>query len=219
MASTVDEQGAVKKAPLRERKRAATRSRIHRVAVEFFLARGFANVSVEEIAGAADVAPRTFFRYFPVKEDAVLAMNGDMMRALREALAGADRAKPALIQVRDAFAEALRFLFAASLPGMGELIAREPAIAERLEHYNLEHEAIVAAYLEELAGGGTERRLRARFFAAAVLAAMTHARREVIAGHGARGEYAAAALEFIADLQLAWDATMMTVPDSAKSGP
>jgi AcrR family transcriptional regulator len=196
------------KAPLRERKRAATRERIHRVALHLFLGRGFGNVSVDELADAAGIAPRTFFRYFAVKEDAALALNDDMTRVLRQSLRAADPSLPALVQVRDALAESLRFMQATSPPGLRELLAKEPTIAARLEHHNAGYEEIVADHLQGLAGGGPARGYRARMFAAAAVAALMHVRRERIAGHDLPENYAALALDFVRDLQVAWDATM-----------
>jgi AcrR family transcriptional regulator len=57
---------------LRERKKAETRRQLWHTAVELFLARGFDNVSITEIAAAANVPKMTVFNYYPTKEDIVV---------------------------------------------------------------------------------------------------------------------------------------------------
>lgn len=57
--------------PLRERKKASTRETLRTTAIELFTEKGYAAVSVDEIANAAQVSRSTFFRYFGSK-DAVL---------------------------------------------------------------------------------------------------------------------------------------------------
>jgi AcrR family transcriptional regulator len=58
---------------LRERTRRAVRAEIAEAAVALFAERGFDETTVEDIARAVGMTKRSFFRYFPTKEDAVFA--------------------------------------------------------------------------------------------------------------------------------------------------
>jgi AcrR family transcriptional regulator len=58
---------------LRDRQRAQIRAEIRRAAFRLFIERGYDAVTTEEIASAAGVSPRTFFRHVPTKEDLLLA--------------------------------------------------------------------------------------------------------------------------------------------------
>ena len=55
----------------RERKKQRTREQIVDAAFKLFAERGYQATTLADIAGAADIAPRTFFSYFPSKEAVV----------------------------------------------------------------------------------------------------------------------------------------------------
>lgn len=77
---------------LRERKKIQTRRRLLAEAMRLFGDRGFDQVSVAEIAEAADVSKMTVFNYFDSKEDLVLAPLeehiGDVARVVRDRAPG-----------------------------------------------------------------------------------------------------------------------------------
>jgi AcrR family transcriptional regulator len=62
---------------LRQRKLAESREHVVQEAIRLFAARGYDNVTVDEIAEAANVARRTVHRYYPVKADLVLGSPAD----------------------------------------------------------------------------------------------------------------------------------------------
>lgn len=68
------------------RKRLATRRAISAVADRLFLEKGFDNVTVDEIAAAADVGRMAVFNHFPRKEDMFFDRDEEGRETLREAL-------------------------------------------------------------------------------------------------------------------------------------
>ena len=70
---------------LRDRKKIQTRDSIRREALRLIEANGYANTTIEQIAVAAEIAPSTFFRYFPSKESALIT--NDLDKVVVDALA------------------------------------------------------------------------------------------------------------------------------------
>jgi len=80
-------------------------SEVAGVALRLFEERGFDAVNVDEVASAAHISVRTFYRYFPAKED-VLQVNIDRRAAaLRVALAARPTDEAPLHSLRVALAE------------------------------------------------------------------------------------------------------------------
>ncbi|MFC7568621.1 TetR family transcriptional regulator [Actinomadura namibiensis] len=73
---------------LRERKKARTRRALAAAALRLFAERGYEETTIADIAEAAEVSPRTFFAYFPSKEDVVFAEVDDRLAEVGELLAG-----------------------------------------------------------------------------------------------------------------------------------
>ena len=90
---------------LRERKKLATRHALRRVALDLVAERGFAHVTVEDIAQEAEVSARTFFNYFPSKEAAILGIDPERVEALRQRLADVPAGETPLEAVRSVLVE------------------------------------------------------------------------------------------------------------------
>lgn len=74
--------------------RGPVRAQLTAAAITLFSTNGYERTTVDEIAEAAGVARRTFFRYFRSKEDAVFPDHDDCLRRAREHLSAADPARP-----------------------------------------------------------------------------------------------------------------------------
>lgn len=88
---------------LRERKKRETRFALSQAAIRLALEHGWDNVTVEDIAVAANVSERTFSNYFATKAEAVVATHVERGRRTAEAL----RERPAGEPLWDALANAV----------------------------------------------------------------------------------------------------------------
>ena len=120
---------------LRERKKRQTREAIAQAAMRLFLARGFDDVTVAEVARAADVSEKTVFNYFPAKEDLVLHGGDERRAALIEAI----RTRPPGTSIVEPFrAATLAFIDRVehdpveSIVGVPRLVAQSRSLRDRL---------------------------------------------------------------------------------------
>ncbi|WP_437114591.1 TetR/AcrR family transcriptional regulator [Streptomyces glaucescens] len=89
---------------LTERRKAATRMEIARAAAGLFVRHGLRATRAEDIARAAGIAPRTFYRYFASKEEAVAPLYAAGAQRWAEAV----REAPARLSVPEAVDHAVR---------------------------------------------------------------------------------------------------------------
>jgi AcrR family transcriptional regulator len=82
-------------------------ARIEDVALRLFEDRGFADVTVDEIAAAAEISVRTFYRYFASKELLLQVRVDRRSAAIRAALATRPTDEPVLTSLRVAIPEAM----------------------------------------------------------------------------------------------------------------
>jgi AcrR family transcriptional regulator len=97
-------RSAARQVGLRERKKQRMREEISTAALRLFAERGFDDVTIAEIADAADVSQKTVFNYFPTKEDLVYSREEEVERQLREAIEDRKRGETVVDGMR-------RFLF------------------------------------------------------------------------------------------------------------
>ncbi len=87
--------------PLRERKQQRAREQIVEAAFALFAERGFADVTVADIAKRAEVGRTTFFRYFGDKQEVVFSDE----QLLLEELAERHQAQPPVTELAEAVAQ------------------------------------------------------------------------------------------------------------------
>jgi AcrR family transcriptional regulator len=97
-------------AGLRERKKQRTRCALIDSAFALFRRKGFEATTVDEIAEAVDVSPRTFFRYFASKEEVALSVLEDQLAVFLGRLARRPAAEPVLAALRQAAVQTIRDL-------------------------------------------------------------------------------------------------------------
>ncbi|MGW8995777.1 TetR family transcriptional regulator [Streptomyces zhihengii] len=154
------------------------RETLAEAAFQLFLERGFERTTVDEIVARAGVGRRSFFRYFPSKEDAVFPDHERCLADMTALLARGTEPDP-VRAVCDA-ARLVTRMYAAK-PEFSVQRYRLTQEVPGLRTYELSvvrrYERTMAGFLRECWSGGPDGALRAEVVAAAVVAAHNNALR------------------------------------------
>jgi AcrR family transcriptional regulator len=136
----------------RERKKAATRQSIAEAALELFLERGYDQVSVRDIADAADVSTTTVFKHFTGKEALVSDRESHLVAAVRQRAEGESVLDGLRRHVLDTW---LPLAAHPQRDGFADLVESTPALRAYAERMWTRHaDALSAAIADEI---GAER--------------------------------------------------------------
>ncbi|WP_028937839.1 TetR/AcrR family transcriptional regulator [Pseudonocardia spinosispora] len=146
----------------RERKKRQTRQLLTETALRLFAERGYEQTTVAQIAEAADVATKTFFNYFPSKEDVLFADTTHDNAVSLEVIAGRRPGESIAALMTRVYDETLARYRAENIGADPELVRAYvrlvmtvPALLAKALHlsYELQREmahALVKAYPDEL---------------------------------------------------------------------
>ncbi len=156
---------------LREQKKAETRAALVKAAQDLFRKQGYEATTIEEIAELASISRRTFFRYFPTKEDLVFPQQESRLQGFMMLLETHRPEETPFETLRN-----LTALFAADYTRHAErilvqqeLILSSPDLLAREREIDRAWEATMFEYLAKWGGGGREAEHRARVLAGAAI--------------------------------------------------
>lgn len=132
---------------LRERKKLQTRKALARAAIRLFAEQGYATTTIDDIAAAANVSRRTFFRYFRSKDEVFIVDPEGKLEAVHVVLAEGPVGEHTLDKLRRAMLAITEIYWDPELSrAIVALVAREPEVAAAARVYQarfaeqLEHE-------------------------------------------------------------------------------
>lgn len=161
---------------LREQHKADTRARIAAAALHLFAERGYAGVTVGEVAAAAGVGERTLYRYFADKDDLLFAEDEQMRAALRSAMEHQPDGQAPFTVLREASATVARSLEERrdEVARRAEVIAASPALTARERAKHAAWEVVLAQGLTRRGTDPIEAALLGRIAVMCYDEAMTH---------------------------------------------
>ena len=184
-------------------RRRLVRHTLTAAAIDLFLTRGYDETTVDEIAAAASVGRRTFFRYFRSKEDVIFPDHEQRLELINETLAASEQTEPPLRAVCRAV-----YLVLSAYVDEGEIAVKRyrltrdnPGLRSREIASAHKYQVAFARYLRERVGEIAGGELWAEVAAAAMVAAHNHVLRRWLRADG-RGDvrgWADEALRFIRD--------------------
>ncbi|MCQ8188230.1 TetR/AcrR family transcriptional regulator [Streptomyces rugosispiralis] len=143
---------------LRERKKQRTHAAISEAAITLFLEHGFNQVSVAQVAEAAEVSKRTLFAYFPAKEDLVVHRLADHETESARVVRDRPPRTTPLAALREHFLKGLRERD--PITGLNDhpqilkltrMILDTPSLVARMERFKAGAERALAQALRETA--------------------------------------------------------------------
>lgn len=162
----------------RERKKIETRRALRQAALRLFAERGYDETTVEDITEAADVAVRTFFRYFRSKHDVLVGEIAELSVRLRHRLDARPPDELPMVAVRTAVCGLVSGMVAArefdreSLLLQARLIEEEPELYTANVEVHQCFDQVIANFVAGRTGGHPSRDLLPRLIGSLTATAM-----------------------------------------------
>lgn len=144
---------------LRALKKQQTRENISNQATRLFLERGFDNVTIADVAAAAQVAKMTVTNYFPRKEDLALDMHEVFVRLPAETVRAREPGESALAALRRSYLASVAGhdpVIGFAGPEFARMVMGSPALVARLREFHDDREKELAAVLAEETGAAPD---------------------------------------------------------------
>ncbi|MEU4233750.1 TetR/AcrR family transcriptional regulator [Nonomuraea sp. NPDC026600] len=146
---------------LRERKKRETRQRIADMAMGLFMIHGFDNVTVAQVARAADVSVNTVFNYFGTKEDLFADRQNEVVDLSSKVVRERRPGESIVAAFRRDFIDALdtgdwRYGMGEGAEVFGRLVGESPALIARMREVEHLSAANLAAIVAEETGAGPD---------------------------------------------------------------